>query len=87
MMLGSLLLTRIKISERLLAAFQNLSAGLVLAAVAAELFPLLGSSTAGAQIGGLTVGFVCGLLVVFGVERLGEVLEVRNKREERHQSA
>jgi hypothetical protein len=27
---------------------------------------------------------VCGLLVVFGVERLGEVLEVRNKREERH---
>jgi hypothetical protein len=84
MMLGSLLLTRIKISERLLAAFQNLSAGLVLAAVAAELFPLLGSSTDGAQIGGLTVGFVCGLLVVFGVERLGEVLEVRNKREERH---
>lgn len=77
MAVGSVLLTRIRIGSRLLAAFQNLSAGLVLAAVASELFPLLGNSASAGSLGGLTVGFVCGLLVVFGVERLGEALEAR----------
>ena len=85
MLLGSWLLMRVRVGERLLASFQNLSAGLVLAAVASELFPMLAASPTNSSLGGLTVGFVCGLLVVFGVEKLGDFLEeVRRVASQRH---
>ena len=83
MMLGSWLLMRVTVGERMLASFQNLSAGLVLAAVASELFPMLAESKTAASMGGLTVGFVCGLLVTFGTEKLGNWLEVRASRQPR----
>lgn len=85
MLLGSWLLMRVRVGDRLLASFQNLSAGLVLAAVASELFPMLAASPTNSSLGGLTVGFVCGLLVVFGVEKLGDFLEeVRRVESQRH---
>ena len=59
------------------AAAQNLSAGIILAAVASELFPLLAKAK-GVKAGfGLVVGFVAGLATVFGVEHIASKFEVR----------
>jgi hypothetical protein len=50
------------------AAAQNLSAGIILAAVAGELLPLLAEGARGpGGNAGLTVGFAAGMLLVFGV--------------------
>ena len=58
-------------------AAQNLSAGIILAAVASELFPLLGKAK-GAKAGlGLALGFAAGLATVFGVDHIAFKFEAR----------
>jgi hypothetical protein len=68
--LASLLLTSISVSSLTEAAFQNFAAGLILAAVASELFPLMiGSdiSPSNSMIG-ISAGFAIGLLMLNGTE-------------------
>jgi hypothetical protein len=55
---------------------QNLSAGIILAAVASELFPLLGKSGGRTSLG-LALGFGAGLCTVFGVEKIASAFEAR----------
>jgi hypothetical protein len=54
-----------------------LSAGIILAAVASELFPLLSKAPGVAGGLGLSLGFALGLLAAFGVEHAAEVFEGR----------
>lgn len=77
MMVASIVLMNYKISETLEAGFQNFAAGLILAAVAQELFPLL-SDIPGADGGiGLAIGFALGLLVIYGLDKvMGDLEEV-----------
>ena len=49
--------------------------------MASELFPLLSTPKTAGGVGGLTIGFACGLFVTFGTEKLGNWLEVRARRE------
>jgi len=78
MAVGSFALTQVDVSVRVGAALQNLAAGLLLGAVASELFPLLAEPHSAAGTGGLTIGFALGLSVTYGTEALGEWLEVRS---------
>ena len=51
------------------AFFQNFAAGLILAAVGAELFPLLHKySTPSESIIGMSIGFPLGLFIIYGIE-------------------
>ena len=70
MLVASYFLTKIQIAPIVEACFQNLAAGLILAAVGAELFPLLMQpvvSTMPATVG-ITVGFVVGIVLMNGTE-------------------
>lgn len=65
-----------KSNEYVQAIFQNLSAGIIIAAVGGELFPLLaheGGATWQADLG-LFVGFFVGILMMFGIKILSDKL-------------
>ena len=67
MLVSSFLLSSLTISSTVEAMFQNFAAGLILAAVGSELFPLVSENTSEADsIIGLTVGFPLALLFIFG---------------------
>lgn len=69
MLASSIALTNIEVHKYLEAAFQNFAAGLILAAVASELFPLMITGVTDDQTWiGVTVGFVVGLGVLNGME-------------------
>ena len=50
------------------AGFQNFAAGLILAAVAEELFPLMAQVPGGVGASGEAIGFAAGLIIVYGTE-------------------
>jgi len=74
MVVVSLVLYQIHVSDLVEAAFQNFAAGLILAAVAAELFPLVAQATDTESYVGVTVGFAVGYLFLVGTEPLSEYL-------------
>uniref|UniRef100_A0A7S3M8C8 Uncharacterized protein n=2 Tax=Spumella elongata TaxID=89044 RepID=A0A7S3M8C8_9STRA len=75
MMIASCLLTTYEVGPKIEACFQNFAAGLIIAAVAGELFPIMASSSEQNSVLGITIGFVGGLLVVFGLEKVVDYLE------------
>lgn len=81
--LASLLLTSVSVSALTEAAFQNFAAGLILAAVASELFPLMiGSdiSPSNSMIG-ISAGFAIGLLMLNGTEAaIDYLIQLADKR-------
>eukprot|EP01041_Mallomonas_annulata_P002225 gene2225-4324_t len=68
MLLASLLMMRMSIHEYTEAMLQNFSAGLVLAAVSGELFPLIATVKGFECILGTTLGFGSSLLLIYGVD-------------------
>ena len=70
MLLTSFLLFKLEVSSEVEASFQNFSAGLILSAVAGELFPLLSEGSQVESVVGEILGFGVGLAVVYGVELL-----------------
>lgn len=83
MALGSMAVLFFRVSDTLQCAMQNFSAGLLLTAIANELFPLLNTgspsssekpSVMGSYLG-LIGGFVVGLVFMFGLERLMDSAE------------
>ena len=70
MLFTSFLLFKLEVSSSVEASFQNFSAGLILSAVAGELFPLLAEGTELESVVGEIVGFAAGLFVVYGMESL-----------------
>jgi len=82
MAICSLVANRVKVKPEIEAIFQNFAAGLIIAAVAAELFPLLSKSTVdnsnlpkSIQIGGVTIGFVVALCMIYGLEHFISVMK------------
>ena len=82
MMLCSLIASHIKTKPQIEAIFQNFAAGLILAAVAGELFPLLSKDASdesllpnSTRMGGVTIGFAVALLVIYGLEIVVESFE------------
>jgi hypothetical protein len=72
MTLASILLSSITVHSLVEASVQNFAAGLILAAVAAELFPLMigeNVTTTDSMIG-VTVGFAVGLTILNSVETI-----------------
>ena len=74
MVVVSLVLYNLSVSTIVEASFQNFAAGLILAAVAAELFPLIEQASDGETYIGVTVGFAVGYLFLVGTEPLSEYL-------------
>lgn len=76
MLLASYILYTYEVHALVEATFQNFAAGLIVAAVAAELFPLMlhDVSPANSMIG-MTCGFVVGLGLIYGLEALVEYFE------------
>lgn len=70
MLVGEVAAAGMRIPERLQACTQNFSGGLLMSAVAGELFPLM--SGKGTSMAGLCCGFMLGLLFMFGLEHLTE---------------
>jgi zinc transporter ZupT len=75
MTLATLLLTKVEVSAQVEASLQNFAAGLIIAAVAGELFPIMMNSSDNASFIGITAGFVIGLAVIYGLEHVAEKLE------------
>jgi len=80
MLMGSLAVLFVNsVNEKLQAALQNFSAGIIIAAVGSELFPLLGKGGAYESVG-MAVGFVGGLALLYGLEELTEEHEDEKAR-------
>lgn len=75
MIAASWLLTRVQVKEKVEAFVQNFAAGLILGAVAGELFPELLDHSRGVSLLGVTVGFAIGIGAIHGLEYLVEFLE------------
>ena len=82
MLLASFLLSQLDVEPYVEAVFQNFAAGLILAAVGAELFPLLHKySTTEESIIGISIGFPAALMILYGIEYIidglsGELMKV-----------
>ena len=70
MLLSSVVMAQIVVPEYIEASLQNFSAGLIIGAVAGELFPLLSGMDEGVRLVGITIGFILSLGMLFGVEFL-----------------
>lgn len=57
------------------ACFQNFCAGLLIAAVAGELYPLMMDESAAVRSVGVTFGFAAGLSLIYGVEMIIDYFE------------
>ncbi len=71
------LLTNVEVSPKFEAALQNFAAGLILAAVACELIPIMrdGNGDITASYAGISIGFVIGLATIYGIEHIIHILE------------
>ena len=68
---ASALMTQIEVSSETESMFQYFASGLIIAAVAQELFPLLSNKvTANESMVGISCGFAIGLVMVYGMEIL-----------------
>ena len=82
MVMASFFLSHVTVSGVMEACFQNFAAGLILAAVAAELFPLLLANDVSTtqSVVGITVGFAIGLMVLNATEWfVGKFIDVLNR--------
>lgn len=75
MTLATILLTKVEATPQVEASLQNFAAGLIIAAVAGELFPIMLESGDTPSFIGITCGFVVGLAAIYGLEHLAEKLE------------
>lgn len=75
MTLATILLTKVEATPQVEASLQNFAAGLIIAAVAGELFPIMLESGDTPSFIGITCGFVVGLAAIYGLEHLAEQLE------------
>ena len=81
--LASALMSTVQVSPLVESVLQFFAGGLIVAAVAAELFPLMldGVSAADSMIG-VTVGFAVGIALVYGSESLMEQFEKSEEKPE-----
>jgi len=76
MMISSAIMSNVEISPRTESILQYFCGGLIVAAVAAELFPLMLENVSPSDsIIGVTVGFSAGLCLVYGIEWVMEKFE------------
>ena len=70
MMFSSFVMMNQSVSELTEAMLQNFSAGMIISAVAAELFPQLKNeaTSKGLTLLGVTVGFICACILLYGIE-------------------
>jgi len=79
MMIASAFIDCVNVPASIEAIFQNYAAGLILAAVGAELFPLMLDTNPVDGWVGMVVGFSCGLLLLHGFEALANwILTILN---------
>ena len=82
MILCSCCLVGVEVPTTVEATFANLSAGMIICAVAMELFPLLEKAQGFEALGAITIGFVAGLALVYGAEPLIDKLVGEDDDEE-----
>eukprot|EP01038_Epipyxis_sp_PR26KG_P007894 gene7894-10713_t len=75
MMLSETYFVKYAVSPQTEACFQNFAAGLIIAAVAQELFPLVNESTPTNAMIGVSGGFVVALSMIYGLEYLVSYIE------------
>jgi hypothetical protein len=81
MIVATFVLQNIHVSEAVEAGLQNFAAGLIIAAVAAELFPVMVDSAETPSYVGITIGFVIGLCTIYGLEGLIDHIESSSEEE------
>lgn len=86
MLLASFIMMHVQVSDVIEATLQNFSAGLILAAVGNELFPLLSKCEGVQKALGITIGFVFGLILVYGIENYVETFNTDDKDKEGNQN-
>ncbi|KAJ1433638.1 hypothetical protein B484DRAFT_447182 [Ochromonadaceae sp. CCMP2298] len=83
MIVSEAILTNVEVSAQTEACFQNFAAGLILAAVASELFPILSDASLEDSTLGITIGFFVGLCTVYGLEVIiGRLEELSDGKDE-----
>jgi hypothetical protein len=81
MIVATFVLQNIHVSEAIEAGLQNFAAGLIIAAVAAELFPIMIDSAETPSYIGITIGFLIGLCTIYGLEGLIDHIESSSEEE------
>jgi hypothetical protein len=84
MILAMIALSNVEVGMKVEASLQNLAAGLILAAVGCELFPLMVNGNRSDCFIGISVGFVIGLGTIYGVEYIIGFLESLGESDEVH---
>jgi zinc transporter ZupT len=88
MILCSLFISSIEVAPWISASLQNFAAGLILAAVGNELFPLLSADvTPTTSMIGTTIGFVAALGILHGLDALTEYFEEEEEDGDGHHSS
>jgi len=80
MILAIIALSNIEVGAKIEASLQNFAAGLIIAAVAGELFPVMLDSSKNPSYIGISVGFVIGLATIYGLEAIIGYLEGIDER-------
>lgn len=85
MLVGSSVALWLRVPDKIQACMQNFSAGLLMSAVASELYPLMSpkSLTKVDSTISITCGFVCGLIFMYGLEHLTEEEEEGEEEEQK----
>jgi hypothetical protein len=84
MLFASLALMKLKVPPLIEACFQNFCAGLILAAVALELLPLMGPSQTTSpfnSVAGTTLGFILGVFMINGIDQVIDSFEDENNEQ------
>jgi hypothetical protein len=74
MLFSSWLFVNVEVKPHIEAVFQNFAAGLVLGAVAQELFPLMNENKSGSNFWGVCTGFMAGIILVYAVESVVDLI-------------
>lgn len=75
MLCASFILSQVEVGHQIEACVQNFAAGLILSAVAGELFPILLEDKTIPSIIGISVGFVVAMVIIYGLEHTIERIE------------
>eukprot|EP00906_Rhabdomonas_costata_P005636 RCo008414 len=84
MLVGSVVAACFHVGQRLQAVTQNFSAGIILAAVGRELFPLLKHDTFSKDLG-VAAGFSLAVVLMFGLHKLESFLETTSQQSDEEQ--